>query len=130
MNASNAKDYLPLVQALAEGKTIEEKYGDGWWGALRDPQFTRKPDQYRVKPESKLAPWQCPEDVPFPALFRWSGPPTGVLMPILARWGLGFSVADNNSIFTISYERACVDGGLVSTDGGKTWCPCGKVVTQ
>lgn len=23
MNASNAKDYLPLVQALAEGKTIE-----------------------------------------------------------------------------------------------------------
>jgi len=28
MNASNAKDYLPLVQALAEGKTIQ-KFSDG-----------------------------------------------------------------------------------------------------
>lgn len=30
MNKDNAKDYLPLVQALADGKVIQGKFLDGW----------------------------------------------------------------------------------------------------
>ena len=51
MNASNAKDYLPLVQALAEGKTIQ-KFSDGdGWEEVRSPSFESPAKLYRIKPE-------------------------------------------------------------------------------
>ena len=53
MNASNAKDYLPLVQALAEGKTIQ-KFSDGdGWEDVRSPSFECPAKLYRIKPEPK-----------------------------------------------------------------------------
>lgn len=53
MNASNAKDYLPLVQALAEGKTIQRfSNGDGWED-VRSPSFENPAKLYRIKPEPK-----------------------------------------------------------------------------
>ena len=51
MNATNAKDYLPLVQALAEGKTIQ-KFSDGdGWEDVRSPSFESPAKLYRIKPE-------------------------------------------------------------------------------
>ena len=51
MNKDNAKDYLPLVQALAEGKTIQLfSDGDGWED-IRSPIFDRPAKLYRIKPE-------------------------------------------------------------------------------
>lgn len=52
MNASNAKDYLPLVQALAEGNVIQYKLRDGW-STGGDVDFSLPPDQYRIKPEPR-----------------------------------------------------------------------------
>lgn len=53
MNATNAKDYLPLVQALAEGKTIQ-KFSDGdGWEDVRSPSFESPAKLYRIKPEQK-----------------------------------------------------------------------------
>lgn len=52
MNASNAKDYLPLVQALADGKVIQHKGGNGWYDCAA-PGFDYYPSQYRIKPEPK-----------------------------------------------------------------------------
>lgn len=54
MNKDNAKDYLPLVQALADGKTIQIKTVAGWYDN-EDPTFTYIYDQYRIKPE----PLEC-----------------------------------------------------------------------
>lgn len=52
MNASNAKDYLPLVQALAEGKTIQVMdLGD--WIDLQYVTFERRASSYRIKPEPR-----------------------------------------------------------------------------
>lgn len=51
MNASNAKDYLPLVQALAEGKEIEWMNMDDKWQVLLEPSFESDPSKYRIKPE-------------------------------------------------------------------------------
>lgn len=51
MTKENAKDYLPLVQALAEGKTIQNVDLKGSWRDLNDPAFADPPDRYRVKPE-------------------------------------------------------------------------------
>lgn len=58
MNKENAKDYLPLVQALAEGKTIQhckvsgEASSDYWQDCIA-PTFGDKASRYRIKPEQK-----------------------------------------------------------------------------
>lgn len=55
MNKDNAKEFLPLVQALADGKTIQFNIrGKGQepdWEDLTNPHFPGDPDHYRVKPE-------------------------------------------------------------------------------
>lgn len=60
MNKENAKDYLPLVQALAEGKTIEFlKEGktieslnlNAQWEDCICPSFNQMPVYYRIKKE-------------------------------------------------------------------------------
>lgn len=53
MNKDNAKDYLPLVQALAEGKEIQMKNGAGIWTSYRDMDFCLIASEYRIKPEPK-----------------------------------------------------------------------------
>ncbi|HDS1140109.1 TPA: hypothetical protein QDZ75_004186 [Stenotrophomonas maltophilia] len=62
MNKENAKDYLPLVQALAEGKAIQVKGSNGW-NELANYDFTSPPDHYRMKPEPRVF-WvnRYPED--------------------------------------------------------------------
>lgn len=52
MNKGTAKEYLPLVQALADGRVIEHKGRAGWYTA-DEPSFDFPPDQYRIKPEPK-----------------------------------------------------------------------------
>lgn len=54
MNKDTAKDYLPLVQALAEGMIIEHKGRAGWY-TVDEPSFDFPPEQYRIKPEPKEA---------------------------------------------------------------------------
>lgn len=53
MNASNAKDYLPLVQALSEGKMIQHRIGTEEWYDREQFDFNDKPEQYRIKPEPR-----------------------------------------------------------------------------
>lgn len=50
MNKDNAKDYLPLVQALAEGKVIQLLCGSTWEDT-NHPAFNLLPENYRIKPE-------------------------------------------------------------------------------
>lgn len=58
MNKDNAKDYLPLVQALADGKVIQGFYrksdNSGAWLDLEGSVvFDAPADQYRIKPEPR-----------------------------------------------------------------------------
>jgi hypothetical protein len=53
MNKNNAKDFLPLVQALADGKTIQFDDGGDWVDVenlITDPY---DPDEYRIKPSPR-----------------------------------------------------------------------------
>lgn len=52
MNKDTAKDYLPLVQAMAEGKVIQIKCDDGWKD-LVNVSFNNIPSKYRIKPEPR-----------------------------------------------------------------------------
>lgn len=53
MNKDNAKDYLPLVQALADGKVIQVKGVNGWEDITAELSLCFAPDQYRIKPEPR-----------------------------------------------------------------------------
>jgi hypothetical protein len=54
MTAENAKDFLPLVQALADGKTIQNKTCDGWVDLPGNAiAFSNYPESYRIKPEPR-----------------------------------------------------------------------------
>lgn len=57
MDRKQAKELLPIIQAFAEGKTIEirsnSKYNPGEWIETATPTFDIKSHEYRIKPESK-----------------------------------------------------------------------------
>ena len=70
MNKDNAHLYLPLVQALADGRVIQSVDSDGEWFDMSDPQFCSKPDRYRIKPEPRE--WWVVDREGVPAMFtRW-----------------------------------------------------------
>lgn len=52
MNRETAKDYLPLVQALADGKVIQCDEGFGFED-LENPIFNLRASSYRIKPEPR-----------------------------------------------------------------------------
>lgn len=56
MNKDNAKDFLPLVQALIDGKIVQSnigtiKYPDWVDLSNHNIMFDNTPDYYRIKPE-------------------------------------------------------------------------------
>lgn len=58
MNKENAKDYLPLVQALADGKVIQYQYkradlSSDWMDLESDVSFDQPAERYRIKPEPR-----------------------------------------------------------------------------
>ncbi|MBO6101284.1 MAG: hypothetical protein J6P07_08155 [Spirochaetaceae bacterium] len=57
MTQEKAKEMLPFIQALAEGKTIPVY--DDWvgWFDKKDPDFCMKSEYYRIKPEKKYRPF-------------------------------------------------------------------------
>jgi hypothetical protein len=70
MNKENALLYLPFVQALADGKTIQWMSDGGTWEDIYEIEFCMydDPECYRIKPE--------------PRTFEmWLGP-TGSMYPV------------------------------------------------
>lgn len=68
MTKENAHLYLPLVQALVDGKTVECRAGDSWINNYVY-HFSSPPERYRIKPEPVLVPLG-PEDVPPGSIIR------------------------------------------------------------
>ena len=59
MTKEEAKELLPIIQAFAEGKTIEICDNRGWRDLIIDsPKFDCEPSCYRIKPESKYRPFK------------------------------------------------------------------------
>lgn len=66
MNREQAKELLPIIQAFAEGKTIEirsnSKYNPGEWIETATPTFDIKSHEYRIKPEPMYRPFKDAEE--------------------------------------------------------------------
>ena len=54
MNKTDAHLYLPLVQALADGNTLQCKDITGEWIDLLNVTLAGEPQHYRIKPEPRV----------------------------------------------------------------------------
>ena len=111
MNIEETKEAIRVMQAFADGKELESMY-DGKWGPATAPRWNWDNTQYRIKPTTVLRPWS-PDEVP---LGVWGRNPKYPK----TRWLIDRTSSEENRMdWYKNYEH--------STDGGKTWLPCGVV---
>lgn len=60
MTQEEAKDFLPMIQAYANGKTIEMRHCKGW-KEIREPKFVGDPSSYRIKSDG-FRPFKNPTE--------------------------------------------------------------------
>ena len=61
MTRKELKELLPIMQAYAEGKTIQCNFGDGWRDADIDLSLGDI-SKFRIKPEPKYRPFKTTEE--------------------------------------------------------------------
>lgn len=61
MTRERVRELLPIMQAYAEGKTIQFLDGGNWYDVY-DTDFYKSPDRYRIKPEPKYRPFKTQEE--------------------------------------------------------------------
>ena len=103
MTREEAKEMLPIIQAWADGKTIQVKE-KGRWVELCIDDFTRSPDRYRIKPEPKYRPFktqeECWNEMHKHPDFGWiKGKVTGEYKQVIRVFG-----CKTELIFNISYN--------------------------
>lgn len=129
MKLHEIKKYLPLIQALAEGKKVEYRVApdEPWFDMTKEPlpdwfRNDQKDYEWRIKPESKLRPWR-PEEVPVGALIR--GTIGGMLTSMILAVDSEKVYFAGLSGITFNFIDAGMMGCSYSTDAGKTWKQCG-----
>lgn len=123
MNREEAKQLAAIMQAYADGKTIQGLFASGEWIDLDSPSFKYAFSTYRIKQEPKLRPWK-PEEVPVGAVVKCGN----------NRW-LITACWNNNPFLNGSCEHTYEKSPTLKTlagaeythslDHGKTWLPCG-----
>ena len=117
MNKENAHLYLPLVQALAEGKTIQHG-SESIWGEVKDPNFINPPQYYRVKPEPVMVPLG-PEDVPPGSAIRGNAQHWFMVTDMV---NYGVKISGRDSLI----DWAELQGYWEIKRPGEDWMPCHK----
>jgi hypothetical protein len=120
MNKQNAHFYLPLIQALAEGKTIEfQTTGDDEkWVEMINVSFGPSPHKYRVKPEPVMVPLG-PEDVPPGSAIRGNAQHWFMVTDME---NYGVKVSGRDSLM----DWAELQGYWEIKRPGEDWMPCHK----
>lgn len=56
MNKNNAAEFIPLVQALADGNTLQYRWSlpNNEWEDMNDASFIGDPENYRIKPPAPI----------------------------------------------------------------------------
>ena len=63
MTKEDIKKFMPLMQAMLEGKTIQYNYnGIGYWNDVEEICIGNKVSNYRIKPEPKYRPFKDSEE--------------------------------------------------------------------
>lgn len=115
----NIDQMIQCLQWAKEGRLQANFSGNGWKDAEGGLVRINEPFCiYRRRPEPKLRPWK-PEEVPVGAIVRRHG---SVAKMLIVGHGMG-------KVYYSQEGECCIDTLFVefqhSTDGGKTWKPCG-----
>ena len=113
MTPQNAREYIPLIEALADG---ELEYYDGYeWKCTKCPNFLCDPSLFRRKPKPTVVPWDR-ESCPVGAVVKYKE--TGNRFAILQ--------ANSGCVFLNQYSAVSFEGLLrnFTMDDGS---PCGVV---
>lgn len=64
MTREEAKELLPIIQAFAEGKTLQYRVNNenNEWKDINNPAFNDLSSEYRIKPEPKYRPFKSKEE--------------------------------------------------------------------
>lgn len=62
MTREEANKFLPIIQAYAQGKTVQYSEDYDPWEDLVSPCFNGSPDHYRIKSETKYRPFESAEE--------------------------------------------------------------------
>lgn len=110
MTKEQAREAARVMWAWADGKEVERRFSNGWV-TVDIPDWNWLHVEFRIKRTAKLRPWTA-DEVPLGAWARMKN--------MNDTWFLISSVGETsrNELFE-RYEH--------STDGGKTWLPCGVV---
>lgn len=105
MNREKAKSFLPLIQALAEGKTIQMlDENNNWIDSLFINVEYDSPEVYRIKPEPKYRPFnnarECWEEMKKHQPFGWLS--NGELLFNIISIGAGITI--HNCISNCGYS--------------------------
>lgn len=106
MNRQETKNILPIIQAFAEGKTVQFKWGNGAWvdleknDALNLARLVKYPQDYRIKPEPKYRPFknkeECWQEMQKHQPLGWIKASHGQFLIIgIRKNGVAFGVNDN-----------------------------------
>ena len=115
MTREEAKEMLPIIQAWAEGKTIQVKE-HGRWVELCIDGFNLCPDMYRIKPEPKYRPFktqeECWQEMHQHPDFGWVLAKDSKIMYHICVVGIGYVLIDSMSpIFSEAFaEYKFTDG--------------------
>lgn len=126
MNREHWKAVLPFVQAFAEGKTVEYKMDNGEWVQSRiNMKFYQDPQTYRIVEPPELRPWK-PCEVPVGCLVSYKHDEKRSSKSVLFHCNGVMIWTGFKTLKPISLDDAFCDLDH-STDGGKTWHPCGVI---
>lgn len=121
MLRQQAKELLPIIQAYAEGKTIQVKASDNLWyeynGNNNKLKFDSDPQNYRIKPEPKYRPFknmeECWEEMLKHKPFGWvKFPTTNIFYSVLKVTNINCVFVDGTklSFFDLYKYTAFADG--------------------
>jgi hypothetical protein len=110
MNIEQTKEAIRIMQAFVDGKEVEYERPDGIWMLINSPAWNWHSQYYRIKPTPTLRPWTA-DEVPLGAWLRDKSDKAGRRLLICAY------EEEHRIHWLINHEH--------STDGGKTWHPCG-----
>ncbi len=123
MTKEKAKTLLPIITAFAEGRTVQWQSPTGSWIDCNPAEeIFDKHYEFRIKPEPKLRAW-APGEVAVGAQIRVKGTISrGLIIGAGTNGGVFFSSDGGQRKKT---REEALEFYEHSTDGGKTWLPCG-----
>ena len=112
MTREQTIEAIRVMQAFVDGKEVEFKWGSMDWNSTDKPEWNWSAYDYRIKPTPVLRPWTA-DEVPLGAWMRSKHNPQDRM---LIYW-----------VNSQSDRELWLGKNEHSTDGGKTWLPCGVV---